>query len=91
MKTTTFRVPDKYIESVLKNNFNDENEEPDELGKILGIGVDDSQESNKIPLAEGNSNTFPHKPNNLASPELSYTPGKSRLDKDSMARLKVCS
>jgi hypothetical protein len=91
-----FRVSDKTIESVLRGSF--EEEEQDDLGKFLGLGPDDSQDSQSVSVSSlskaPSAIVYPtpkHSPAIFSenSPALSYTPGKSRLDAASMARLKV--
>lgn len=112
------RVSDKTIERILQMK-DDEREEDDVLGKMLGIN--ESTESsfqqagpspkhkellNHTTMKRGNTSlenksaATPKAPaitnnsqleNIMESPELTYTPGKSRLDAFSMARLKVAS
>ena len=93
-----FRVSDRTIENVLRGNFEVEEEEQDELGKILGLGPDDSQDSQVTKSSKtAKAVVFPTPKQSPVvfsadienSPSLTYTPGKSRLDAASMARLKV--
>lgn len=99
------RVSDKTIESVLRGAYDEEDELGKMLGfhdseesSIVHIEKTAKTVQHSTKIAELKSQTPVQSYANKVSkkeivisesPELSYTPGKSRLDANSMARLKV--